>query len=77
MDKLTELARKEHLKAYQKQWRLKNRQTLNAYYRAYMPEYYKKKQENMTDEQRQEQREKWKQYQRKHRLKKKENVAPI
>jgi len=73
MDKLTERAKKAHLKEYQKQWRLKNKLTLNEYQRAYMPRYYKKKQENMTDEQRQEQREKWKQYQRQHRLKKKEN----
>jgi len=65
---------KEYQKQYQRQYRVKNRQTWNAYYRAYMPGYYKKKQANLTDEQREEQRNKWKQYQRQHRLKKKEDA---
>jgi len=73
-NKLNDEDKKAYIKEYQKQWRLKNRLTLNAYFRDYMPSYYKKRQENMTDEERQEQRDKWKQYQRSHRLKNKENI---
>jgi len=70
----TDEEKKAHLKEYQRQWRLKHRLTLNAYYKDYMPGYYRKKKANMTDEQREEQRDKWREYQRQHRLKKKQKL---